>query len=104
MKSFKPIIDEIDRVLVRHHRFTEEELDFIVNYDIKYRMGGTAERRKGNEATGTRRSGKESQEREPDDMEAETGRGTTAYFTRLAKGRVRNVFTQYLPEDRFQCC
>jgi hypothetical protein len=35
----KPIIDEIDRVLARHYGFTEEELDFIINYDIKYRMG-----------------------------------------------------------------
>ena len=35
----KPIIDEIDRVLAEHYGFTEEELDFIINYDIKYRMG-----------------------------------------------------------------
>lgn len=35
----KPIIDEIDTVLARHYGFTEEELDFIINYDIKYRMG-----------------------------------------------------------------
>jgi len=38
-KLSKPIIDEIDCVLARHYGFTEEELDFIVNYDIKYRMG-----------------------------------------------------------------
>ena len=24
---------------MRHYGFTEEELDFIINYDIKYRMG-----------------------------------------------------------------
>lgn len=35
----KPIIDEIDTVLARHYGFTDEELDFIINYDIKYRMG-----------------------------------------------------------------
>lgn len=35
----KSIIDEIDKVLARHYGFTEEELDFIINYDIKYRMG-----------------------------------------------------------------
>ena len=35
----KPIIDEIDALLAKHYGFTEEELDFIVNYDIKYRMG-----------------------------------------------------------------
>ncbi len=35
----KPIIDEIDRVLAQHYGFTDEELDCIINYDIKYRMG-----------------------------------------------------------------
>ena len=35
----KTIIDEIDKVLAKHYGFTEEELDFIINYDIKYRMG-----------------------------------------------------------------
>jgi hypothetical protein len=35
----KPIIDEIDRVLAQHYGFTGEELDFIINYDIKYRLG-----------------------------------------------------------------
>ena len=39
MKLSKPIIDEIDKILARHYGFTEEELDFIINYDIKYRMG-----------------------------------------------------------------
>ena len=40
MQSFsKPIIDEIDELLAKHCGFTEEELDFIINYDIKYRMG-----------------------------------------------------------------
>ena len=35
----KPVIDQIDRVLAKHYGFTDEELDFIINYDIKYRMG-----------------------------------------------------------------
>ena len=39
MRNSKPIIDEIDRVLAEHYGFTDEELDFIINYDIKYRMG-----------------------------------------------------------------
>ena len=26
-------------VFAKHYGFTEEELDFIINYDIKYRMG-----------------------------------------------------------------
>ena len=38
-KPSKPIVDEIDRVLTEHYGFTDEELDFIINYDIKYRMG-----------------------------------------------------------------
>ena len=43
----KPILDEIDTVLARHYGFTAEELDFILNYDIKYRLGRD---------TGTRRN------------------------------------------------
>ena len=39
----KSIIDEIDRVLARHNGFTDEELDFISNYDIKYRLGKESE-------------------------------------------------------------
>ncbi|HEY6284430.1 MAG TPA: DNA methyltransferase [Ktedonobacteraceae bacterium] len=35
----KPVIEKIDRVLAKHYGFTDEELDFIINYDIKYRMG-----------------------------------------------------------------
>jgi len=35
----KPIIDQIDTLLAEHYGFTEEELDFIINYDFKYRMG-----------------------------------------------------------------
>ncbi len=35
--------DEIDRALAQHYGFTDEELDFIINYDIKYRMGQDAD-------------------------------------------------------------
>jgi len=38
-KKSKHLTDQIDTVLAEHYKFTEEELDFIVNYDIKYRMG-----------------------------------------------------------------
>jgi hypothetical protein len=38
-KKSKKLIDEIDKALAQHYGFTEEELDFIINYDIKYRMG-----------------------------------------------------------------
>jgi hypothetical protein len=39
----KSIIDEIDRTLAPHYGLTDEELDFIINYDIKYRRGQEAE-------------------------------------------------------------
>ena len=42
MKLSKPFIDKIDHMLATHYGFTDEELDFIINYDIKYRMGRTA--------------------------------------------------------------
>ena len=36
---FAEFYDEIDKALAEHYGFTEEELDFLINYDIKYRMG-----------------------------------------------------------------
>jgi hypothetical protein len=39
----KRIIDRIDAALARHYEFTAEELDFIINYDIKYRLGADAD-------------------------------------------------------------
>ena len=38
-KLSKTIIDKIDAALASIYGFSEEELDFILNYDIKYRMG-----------------------------------------------------------------
>ena len=43
-QKFKPGIakeyfDNIDHLLAKYYGFTDEELDFIINYDIKYRMG-----------------------------------------------------------------
>ena len=35
----REIIDEIDTALAEHYGFSVAELDFIINYDIKYRMG-----------------------------------------------------------------
>jgi hypothetical protein len=43
----KTTIDEIDSVLAYHYGFTDEELDFIINYDIKYRMGQDSEEDEG---------------------------------------------------------
>ena len=42
IKLSKPIIDEIDKVLALHYGFSGEELDFILNYDIKYRLGAVS--------------------------------------------------------------
>jgi len=39
IQKSKHIIDEIDQVLAKHYGLIDEELDFIINYDIKYRMG-----------------------------------------------------------------
>lgn len=38
-KQSKTIIDKIDQLLAKYYNFTDEELDFIINYEIKYRMG-----------------------------------------------------------------
>ena len=42
-KLSKRKIDSIDKILAEHYGFTQEELDFIINYDIKYRMGSELE-------------------------------------------------------------
>jgi hypothetical protein len=39
MSRSKPLIDAIDALLAEHYGFTPDELDFIVHYDYKYRMG-----------------------------------------------------------------
>jgi len=38
-KLSKPIIDDIDRALGTYYGLPPDELDFIVNYDAKYRLG-----------------------------------------------------------------
>ena len=45
--STKSILDEIDTVLAGYYGFTAEELDFIINYDIKYRVGRDTEGEEG---------------------------------------------------------
>ena len=42
-KASKAIIDKVDEALAAHYGFSAEELDFIVNYDIKYRLGRSTE-------------------------------------------------------------
>ena len=34
----KPLIEEIDRVIQKHYNLTDDELEYIINYDIKYRL------------------------------------------------------------------
>jgi hypothetical protein len=44
IQKSKSILDKIDASLATHYGLTDEELDFIINYDIKYRMGiGTSD-------------------------------------------------------------
>lgn len=38
-RASKNIIDKIDTILAPNYDLTTEELDFIINYEIKYRMG-----------------------------------------------------------------
>jgi len=33
--------DRIDVLLAKHDAFMDDERDFIINYDIKYRMGSS---------------------------------------------------------------
>ena len=42
-KFSKSLIDEIDGVLATHYGFDAEEIDFLINHDIKYRMGDELE-------------------------------------------------------------
>jgi hypothetical protein len=49
IKLSKPLINQIDTLLAVHYGFTQSELDFIINYDIKYRMGKELEGGKNNE-------------------------------------------------------
>ena len=41
IQKSKTIIDKIDLALSKAYGLSDEETDFIINYDIKYRMGGT---------------------------------------------------------------
>ncbi len=43
MKMKNKFIKEMDKVFVEHYGFSEKELDLIINYDIKYRLGSELE-------------------------------------------------------------
>jgi hypothetical protein len=40
----KSIIDKIDHLLSKHYGLSEEELDYLINYDIKYRLGAESDK------------------------------------------------------------
>ena len=42
-KLSKSLIDIIDEAIAPHYRFTPEEVDFIINFDIKFRLGDNLE-------------------------------------------------------------
>jgi hypothetical protein len=39
MVASKPIIDEIDMALGAHYGLDEELMDYVINFDAKYRLG-----------------------------------------------------------------
>ena len=39
----KVITDKIDAVLAEYYQLTKDELDFVTNYDVKYRLGADDE-------------------------------------------------------------
>ena len=39
----KPLIDQIDQALADHYGLSDEQLDLVVNFDVKYRLGLVAE-------------------------------------------------------------
>lgn len=42
-RNAKDIVDQIDWALAKEYGLSDEETDFIVNYDVKYRLGADAE-------------------------------------------------------------
>lgn len=42
-KPLKPLLDEIDLALAAHFGLTAEEHDYVINYDVKYRIGADDE-------------------------------------------------------------
>lgn len=40
IQKSKPIIEQLDRAIAPHYGLDANELDFIINYDMKFRLGG----------------------------------------------------------------
>jgi hypothetical protein len=43
-RRYKYILDEIDKLLSMVYGFNDEELDYLINYDIKYRLGAESDK------------------------------------------------------------
>ena len=43
IQKCKPTIDEIDRLIGPFYGLNDAELDFIVNYDLKFRLGSDSD-------------------------------------------------------------
>ena len=111
VKPVKPIIDEIDKVLAKHYGFTEEELDFIINYDIKYRMGdelgeeGETEQQKKPQQTSRPKKQRE-QETELKETKEEPKEGSLTMIVRhetlerISSGE-KTTFKRYLDDEEF---
>ena len=41
-RKSKNTIDRLDEILAEHYGFSDDELDYLINFDIKYRMGWTS--------------------------------------------------------------
>jgi len=48
-QTCKPLVDEIDDIIGHGLRLTAEQVDFVKNYDVKYRMGADDEDGEDNE-------------------------------------------------------
>ena len=104
-KLSKPIIDEIDKVLAKHYGFTDEELDFIINYDIKYRMGdelgeeNNSERQHEKAQPAKQRQKPVEQEPKPKDnmLTLKVGKET---IERIKSGE-KTTFKRYLDDEDF---
>jgi hypothetical protein len=104
-KLSKPIVDEIDMVLKEHYGFTEEELDFIINYDIKYRMGDELGEDSGSEAQ-PRVTQQTNQKQKPNEQIIEPREKTLTVIVRhdtlerISSGE-KTTFKRYLDDEEF---
>ena len=101
-KRSKSIIDEIDRILAKHYGFTEEELDFIINYDIKYRMGDEL----GEESSSEPQTSQQTSPQTRNERRIEPKENTLTVIVRhetlerISSGE-KTTFKRYLDDEKF---